>query len=354
MSAYLIVSPASSLRVVALTLLDRLVVVAHRAGCTAITIVAQGPLPELRRARALSIPFEVVPALPPDTGDALVAQAEVLVTVADLRRLLAHGGQLADTAGQVLPVAVRKPGQPDGGLLRAEGVAARVSDAAAARAAGEALWASLTSSSDGTVDRYFNRPVGRRLFSRWLVHTPITPNQISTFATLLGVVAGALFGTGDRPTVILAAVLFQISAIIDCVDGDVARSVFKESPLGKWLDIVGDQVVHAAVFAGIAVGLVRSGAPGPHIWLGASAVVGGLIAFAVVLRGLQGSGGTDTRLQRLLDSATNRDFSVLVLALAVVDRLGIFLWLAGIGSHVFWIALLALQLAARRGPGRNA
>lgn len=358
MPAVLIAPPATAgLRVVALSLLDRLVVATHRAGCTPITVVATGPLPDLRRSRALGIAIGTASSVPTTSEPAFLARAELLVTASDVRRLLAGGGRLAAQDGTPLPAGIVPPGNassPDPWqslpAIPAAGVALPVRDNASARAAGEALWASLASSSDGTVDRHFNRPVGRALLSRWLVHTPITPNQISVFATLLGTVAGVMFGWGDRTVSIVAAILFQLSAIIDCVDGDVARSVFKESALGKWLDIVGDQVVHAAVFAGIAVGLGRSGAPGPFLWLGGSTVLGGLIAFGVVLRGMRRPGGSDGRLQKLIDATTNRDFSVLVLALALADRLGWFLWMAAIGSHVFWIAALALQLLDRPRP----
>ncbi len=349
--AVLIADPGiAGVGVIALTLLDRLLVAAHRGGCHPITVVASGPLPDLRRTRALGIRFDVaaqVPALAPGT---LVANTRQLVLAGDIRQIATHGGRLVAPDGSQLDLGrvdsrPADESDPWKGLapMRAIGVARPIHDESSAIAAGEALWASLSSSSDGMVDRHFNRPVGRWLLSRWLVHTPITPNQVSVGATLLGVLAGVLFGLGSRPMSILAAVLFQISAIIDCVDGDVARAVFKESPLGKWLDIVGDQLVHASVFIGIAVGLWRGSAAAPFLWLGGSAVLGGLIALVVVLRGMRRPGGADGKLQRLIDGATNRDFSVLVLILAIVDRLGWFLWLAAIGSHLFWVLALALQ-----------
>lgn len=350
--AVLIADPATAgLEVVALSLLDRLLVAAHRGGCHPITVVATGPLPDLRRARALRVAFDVVPQLPALAPGTLIASTRQLVLAGDIRRIVHQGGRLVALDGTALPAGRIESTPTDAAdpwkdlrPVKALGVASPVHDVASAEAAGEALWSSLTSSSDGTVDRHFNRPVGRRLLSRWLVHTPITPNQISVGATILGVLAGFLFTLGSRQWSIVAAVLFQISAIIDCVDGDVARAVFKESPLGKWLDIVGDQVVHASVFIGIAVGLWRASAAAPFLWLGGSAVLGGLIAFVVVLRGMRQPGGADGRLQKLIDGATNRDFSVLVLILAIVDRLGWFLWLAAIGSHLFWILALTLQL----------
>lgn len=391
---------AEGLRIAALSVLDRLVVALHRGGVGSVTIVApaDAPVPpsELKRAAALRIPWRVVHAPPVLRVPTLVASPLLLVQADDVRRLLAQGGRLCTRDGIPLAIGVMPPSEAPGevaersnrghrdnskltndSLVRgepphardhsetwrasldalpnrpAQGVACLVTDAASARLAGNQLWASITSSTDGFVDRWFNRPCGRPL-SRLLVHTPVTPNAVSLASVALGLAAAAGFGSGGHAATVLAAVLFQGSAVVDCVDGDLARVAFKETPLGKWLDIVGDQVVHGAVFAGIAVGLVRSGQTpeGLGVALGSSAILGALLSFAVVLRGmLQPVEHRNERVQRLLDAATTRDFSVLVLALACFQRLDWFLWMAAIGSHIFWILALALQRSSR---GRGA
>jgi phosphatidylglycerophosphate synthase len=156
--------------------------------------------------------------------------------------------------------------------------------------------------------------------------------------------SAACFAIGTYSEAVVGAILFQISAIVDCVDGDLARVLFKESRLGKWLDIVGDQVVHIGVFICIAVGLWRANAEAPLLWLGASAAIGAGLSFLVILRGMRlGESERPGMLQLMIDRATNRDFSVLVLALALVGFLEWFLWMAAIGSHVFWILALSLQ-----------
>ena len=94
------------------------------------------------------------------------------------------------------------------------------------------LWASLTSASDGFVDKVFNRPCGRPL-SKLLIHTPVSPNMVSVASILTGVVSAIFFASGQFITGIVGALLFQLSAIVDCVDGDIARVLFKESRLGK-------------------------------------------------------------------------------------------------------------------------
>ncbi len=356
LSAWVFADPVrSGLPVASLTVLDRLLVALHRAGYGDISVVRSGALPRTPRADALGIRFSRVPTPPACAGPVLVARAEVLVQTSDLRRLGSRPGRLAGRGGEAFPIGIVdgtaanwETALVELPLVQAEGVARWVRDPGEAESAGRALWNSLTSSSDGWVDRVFNRPVGRPL-ARWLSRTWVTPNQISVASVLLGVIAGGMFALGQYGWVVAAALLFQFSAVLDCVDGDVARIVFKESPLGKWLDLVGDQVVHVSVFAGIAIGLLVRGSGVPAGWLGAAAVAGALMSFVVVLRGMKRSRekGGDQRLGRLLDAATNRDFSVLVLVLACADLLEVFLWLAAIGSHVFWMLLAWLQ---RRTP----
>ena len=358
MPALVFCDPATaSLKVAALTLLDRLIVALHRGGVSSITIVSQEPLSNLERTNALRIPFQVAPIPPTFSEPVLLASTSLLVQPVDVRNCIQQSGRLVTTAGEKLPLGVAVPSGnsvpemiESAPSLPAQGVAAAVLDHASASTAARLLWASMTSSADGLVDKVFNRPAGRPL-SKLLVHTPVTPNAVSLASILIGVASALFLASGEYAVALAGALLFQLSAIVDCVDGDIARVVFKESPLGKWLDLAGDQVVHVAVFAGITVGVLRAGAS-PHVlWLGASAIAGALLSFAVVLRGMRCRSGENTTLQKLIDSATNRDFSVIVLVLAFLQQLDWFLWMAAIGSHVFWITALALQNRVR--PARQ-
>lgn len=306
----------------------------------------------MKRALALGVDVRFVTVAPENPGPGLVSTAGLLVQPDDVRRVIIEKGRLVDASGADLflawsecPEAAWTPALEGRPPVRAVGVSCLVRDSSDAAVARERLWASLTSSTDGLVDRWFNRPAGRVL-SRILIHAPVTPNQVTLFATVLGLIAAVLFADGTHRAVIWGAVLFQLSALIDCIDGDVARMMFRESRIGKWLDLIADQVVHAAVFAGVAVGLHRINPDGPAVWLGVAAVTGAVLSFVVVLRGMRLSRPDRKSLaDKLVEGATNRDFSVLVLLLAVFDRLIVFLWLAAIGSHVFWMLALALQRA---------
>jgi phosphatidylglycerophosphate synthase len=345
-----------SLRVASLTPLDRLIVAAHRAGCHPIYVVnakPDRPLPRLRRAPALGVGYTVTEKLPALEGLVFVAEDSVMLTAPGVRALMENRARLAvgnypQPAGVLARLAESwREDLNAAPVVESPGVAAAVTDAASARQASRLLWTSLTSASDGWVDRHFNRPVGRGL-SKLLIRTPVTPNQVSLAATLLGILSAVCFAAGGRRSAIVGALLLQISAIVDCVDGDVARAVFKESPLGKWLDIVGDQVVHISVFVAIGLGLWRAGGDAPVMALALSAGIGVVLSFGVILRNLlQPSQNGNSALQRLIDATTNRDFSVLLLALACVDRLVWFLWLAAFGVHVFWVLALSLQMTRR-------
>jgi phosphatidylglycerophosphate synthase len=380
-----------ALQVGALSMLDRLIVTLHRAGCRPIRVLCPGELPALKRTRAWGIQFEALLHAQPATEPTLVATCELLAQPGDVRKAIQGKARLATRESDLLPVGVVTPdtfsqsaapsltgrgGAGQGSVesanslsarsesvdrllqgcarVSAEGVAIRVCDVAGARRAERLLWDSLVSDTDGMVDVYFNRPLGRCL-SKILIHTPVTPNQISLISVAIGLVAAYQFAHGEYKASILGGVLFQISAIVDCIDGDIARMVFKESWIGKWLDIVGDQVVHVAVFIAIAAGGSK-GALGSNAWLlGASAVVGALVSFLVVLRGMRLlKDQARTRWQRRIDQATSRDFSVLVLALACFDKLHWFLWMAAVGVHVFWMTALMVQMpACRRGAGEG-
>jgi phosphatidylglycerophosphate synthase len=190
------------------------------------------------------------------------------------------------------------------------------------------------------VDRFFNRPVGRPL-SKLLAHTPVSPNQVSVVSILIGVASAWFFASGNF---VLGALVLQLSAVIDCVDGDLARALCKQSRVGKWLDLGGDQVVHFSVFAAIGIGVSRVDPAVPALMLGLSAALGVLLSFAVIVRALRQSvAQRGPLLNKLLDATANRDFSVLLLLLAIFGRMDLFLWLAGIGVHVFWVALLLLS-----------
>ena len=225
-----------------------------------------------------------------------------------------------------------------------------VRDAADIKVAERKLFNSLKGEYEGFVDRFFNRKVSH-WFTRIFLAAGLSPNIITILATLVGLVAAASFGVGTYSTGIIAALLFQLAAIIDCCDGEVARLTFTESPFGAWLDITMDNVVHMAIFAGIAVGSYLRMAGSDGAWiplaLGSAAVLGNGLSFWLVTRAqkIKSSNGWKTPVQAawsdfMLKNVASRDFSVVVLVFAVIGKLDWFLGMAAMGSVVFSLLML--------------
>ena len=86
-----------------------------------------------------------------------------------------------------------------------------------------------------------------------------TPNAVTLLSFAIGLAAAASFAVGSRWALVLGAVLLQVSLVVDCVDGEVARATRRFSALGAWLDASTDRVKEYLAYAGLAAGAARSG-----------------------------------------------------------------------------------------------
>lgn len=344
LTATLICGPFCNKKVASVSLLDRMVISVHRAGFQNIIIVGKYNPESLIHTHRLGIHYENITDPTPYKPGTLLANTDVLITKLDIENLLFKGGRLHGSDNSPLPVGIVESSEGHMDNLRpllAQGPCKRIQSTEDLKTAETLLWNSIESSADGWVDLHFNRPVGRPL-SRFLVKTSITPNQVTLFALILGCLAAGSFAIGSHLSFILGAVLLQLSAVLDCIDGDVARIKFRESPLGKWLDLISDQIVHAAVFAGIAIGVYRQESDPIFIVLGLSCVIGVVASFFMVLKAKMSQDQNNPVLSRFLDRAANRDFSVLVILLAIPNCLDLFVWACGIGIHAFWMLLFVI------------
>lgn len=212
------------------------------------------------------------------------------------------------------------------------------------------LFSSLKTEFEGFVDRYFNRKLSR-WFTRGFLALGFSPNAVTLVATGIGLISAACFAVGSYQAGVIAAVLFQLSAVIDCCDGEVARVTFTESPFGAWLDIALDNVVHMAIFVGIATGSYLRVMGNDGAWiplaLGAAAVFGNAVSFTLVSKAQKIKTASEWKTPGhaawsdfMLKNVASRDFSVIVLLFAVLDKLDWFLWIAAGGSVVFAFVLL--------------
>jgi phosphatidylglycerophosphate synthase len=84
----------------------------------------------------------------------------------------------------------------------------------------------------------------------WLVNTPITPNMVTVFNMVINI-PFILFLCVTRHFYMLA-VAIQLYALLDIVDGSLARNKNMKSELGRKLDIITDYIYYIVV--NIAVG----------------------------------------------------------------------------------------------------
>ncbi|MDS1271966.1 CDP-alcohol phosphatidyltransferase family protein [Lipingzhangella sp. LS1_29] len=85
-------------------------------------------------------------------------------------------------------------------------------------------------------------PVAARLVTVTANRTSITPNQLTVMAALLGLAAAACFATASPGWLVVGALLFHASFIVDCMDGKVARLKGTGSVFGMWLDFLFDRI----------------------------------------------------------------------------------------------------------------
>ncbi|MFL6054924.1 MAG: CDP-alcohol phosphatidyltransferase family protein [Actinoallomurus sp.] len=85
-------------------------------------------------------------------------------------------------------------------------------------------------------------PLAGRLVVGTANRTSITPNQITWGALFLGLGSAGCFLMADWKWLILGAVLYHFSFVLDCMDGKIARLKGNGTVLGGWLDYVFDRI----------------------------------------------------------------------------------------------------------------
>ncbi len=80
-----------------------------------------------------------------------------------------------------------------------------------------------------------------------LQKTRITPNQLTVFAFITGIIAGGAIGFNFY---LVGVILLWLSGLFDVLDGTLARIQQKSSKIGAYMDLIFDRLVEAAVILG--------------------------------------------------------------------------------------------------------
>lgn len=104
----------------------------------------------------------------------------------------------------------------------------------------------------------------------------LTPNQVTALSALAGVGAAACFVVGRPPLLLVGALLLFTSAILDGVDGMIARVTKRSSETGHAIDGAADWLVNVTTFAAAGYHLARQTG---QVWLAAALALAAHLAW---------------------------------------------------------------------------
>lgn len=160
------------------------------------------------------------------------------------------------------------------------------------------LFRSLTKSVDGPVSRHVNRRFSK-LVTRLVMNADVVPNHMTAVGLVVGLAAAVVTAMAGANTLWLFAiggVLYQLSSMLDGVDGEIARLKFKHSDSGEWFDTVSDDIINLSYQ--LALGYALFNITGQSIWLqaGIATFVVGWFVCIQLYRKLLAAGARGTHL----------------------------------------------------------
>ncbi len=239
-----------------------------------------------------------------------------------------------------------------------------VVDRASARKAERALFRSLRKPQDGWTSRWLNRPISLAI-SRWLVKTPLRPNQVTAVILLVGILGAVFAAMGTWGFQVLGALLFHSQSVLDGCDGEMSRVTHRGSKLGEWLDTVGDDITNYAFFVGAAWGLYRQSGESLYLIVGWGGIALGMLASGIEYRYLIriGSGdllkyplsegaGDEGSLVSAIQPLFKRDTFVFITLIAtILGGLNVMVVVFSVGAVIVLVNVLKTE--ARMARDRN-
>ncbi|MGE0325403.1 MAG: CDP-alcohol phosphatidyltransferase family protein [Polyangiaceae bacterium] len=236
-----------------------------------------------------------------------------------------------------------------------------VQDRATQRRAERALFRALRKPQDGWTSRYLNRYISLAI-SRWLVKTPLRPNQVSVGILAIGIAGAVIAARGGYWDLLIGAFLFQAQSVLDGCDGEMSRITYRGSLMGEWLDTVGDDLTNYGFFAGSAWGLYSSTGHLVYLIAGIVTVLCGVTASGLEYRYLIRIGSGDLLKYPLSQSTSSgegvmayigplfkRDtFVFLTLIAALLNQVGPMLIVFCLGAVGILISVLSTELRMAR------
>jgi phosphatidylglycerophosphate synthase len=127
--------------------------------------------------------------------------------------------------------------------------------------------------SDELINTYVLRPIAG-VIVRILYPTPVTPNQVTVAAIIIGICASYSYWVGNSYATVLAGVLVTFKDLLDSADGQLARAKNLFTRRGRFLDSIGDFVVDLLIFTAITLALYRVSGLASTVILGVAGFLG--------------------------------------------------------------------------------
>lgn len=275
-----------------------------------------------------------------------------------LARVLAHSSSLTSVLSEWASLL------PPGPAVESVDPPFEVATEADVAGAETLLLNGLVKTEDGFLTKHISRKISLAV-TRRLAGTRVRPNAMTLVCLALGLAAAWSFASPAPVRQLAGGLLFLLHSILDGCDGELARLKFQESRLGAVLDFWGDNLVHVAVFSAFAVAWSTASGKSWPFALGALAVAGTIVSSGFLYRamgipggagrpGASDSPGSRSRMTRVLNAVSGRDFIYLVMVLALFGKAYWFLASAALGTPVFFAAIFLAALGSRKrapGPG---
>jgi len=107
--------------------------------------------------------------------------------------------------------------------------------------------------------RNISRNLGPLISVPLIKYTTVTPNQVTLAMIFTGLAGAFLFTFGTPLLTGIAGFLMLFHYLLDVADGEVARARKMTSNRGRYLDLVGDNIVKFSMFIGIGIGVYNAG-----------------------------------------------------------------------------------------------
>lgn len=122
---------------------------------------------------------------------------------------------------------------------------------------------------DPILSQLFYRPISLYL-ACWLANRGVMANDVSYISIFVAILASVFFLINEPIMHLLAAVLINIWLVLDCVDGNMARTI-KKQPFGDFADATSSYVLVALVCVSMSYAVYCSG--GVFVEKGSSIII---------------------------------------------------------------------------------